>query len=559
MAKLSLKNIIRKKNEASLLIHSLIGELKADVFIEDNEGKLLIGTPAANPRHQQPVTAEDELIGWVKGDEKTIIVAQFLNHLVQKEAEKKKLGSEVLNLYQEVNLMYNFSDKLAQTIDASDISTITLDEASRVIRSDNGVVVLWDEENRVLEVMAVIGESFFDRGKINSDLPVLLNIITSGQSEIISDTSSLVEAGIVLPHIRSVIYSALKVKRRVMGAIILASNDPVQYIAADLKLLTTLALQSSAAIESALLYQKNIREANEREEAMRRIYEATNKFVPYEFIQSLGRDVITDVRLGDQVEKIVTVLFSDIRNYTTLSEQMTPEENFRFVGSFNEHMGPIIRKHKGFINQYLGDAIMAIFPGNAADALAAAVEMQIEVQQFNREQQLKNEPEIQIGVGMHTGPLIMGITGDNDRMDATTISDTVNTSSRLESLTKYYKAGILLSDATLQQIVDPKTFYLRHLGLVQLKGKLEPIRVYECFNGNPQQELQNKMASLAIFNKGMFHYLNKSFEEAAKAFQEVAELDPDDSTAAFFYSKTKQAIATGIPDNWIGVVEMQNK
>jgi class 3 adenylate cyclase len=92
---------------------------------------------------------------------------------------------------------------------------------------------------------------------------------------------------------------------------------------------------------------------------MRRIYEITGKFVPYEFIGSLGHKVITDIKLGDQVEKIVTVLFSDIRNYTTLSEKMTPEENFSFVCSFNERMGPIIRKHNGFINQYLGDAIMA--------------------------------------------------------------------------------------------------------------------------------------------------------------------------------------------------------
>jgi hypothetical protein len=202
---------------------------------------------------------------------------------------------------------------------------------------------------------------------------------------------------------------------------------------------------------------------------------------------------------------------------------------------------------------------MAIFPGNAGDALAAAVEMQLEVQKFNSEQQSKNQPTIQIGVGMHTGPLIMGITGDHDRMDAATISDTVNTSSRLESLTKHYKAGIILSQATLQQIVDPKDFYLRHLGLVQLKGKMEPTSIYECFNGNLQPELQNKLSTLALFNKGMFHFLNKSFEEAAKAFREVAESDPDDRTAAFFYNKTKQAIANGIPENWMGVVEMQDK
>src|SRR5690606_5766632 len=105
---------------------------------------------------------------------------------------------------------------------------------------------------------------------------------------------------------------------------------------------TTLALQSSSAIESALLYEKNIREAHEREEAMRRIYEVAGKFVPYEFIGSLGHDVITDVRLGDQVEKVVTVLFTDIRDYTALSEKMSPEETFRFVCDYNETLGPII-------------------------------------------------------------------------------------------------------------------------------------------------------------------------------------------------------------------------
>jgi adenylate cyclase len=163
----------------------------------------------------------------------------------------------------------------------------------------------------------------------------------SGQSEIMTDTQPLAEAGILNPEIKAVIYSALKVKHRIMGALILASEKQTEYTAADLKLLTTLALQSSAAIESALLYEKNIKEAKEKEEAMRRLYEVTGKFVPYEFIDSLGHALITDVKLGDQVQKIVTVLFSDIRNYTTLSEGMTPEENFQFICSFNEKMGPI--------------------------------------------------------------------------------------------------------------------------------------------------------------------------------------------------------------------------
>ena len=326
-----------------------------------------------------------------------------------------------------------------------------------------------------------------------------------------------------------------------------------------LKFLTTLALQSSSAIESALLYEKNIKEAHEREEAMRRIYEITAKFVPYEFIGSLGHNVITDVKLGDQVEKVVTVLFTDIRDYTSLSEQMTPEENFQFVSSYNERMGPIIRNHNGFINQYLGDAIMALFPESAEKALAAAIEMQRNIQEFNAIQKIKDLPSIKMGIGMHTGPLIMGITGDKDRLDATTISDAVNTASRIESLTKYYKVGILLSEITLQQIQHPEIFHLRYLGKVQVKGKQSSIGIYECFSSDSEDQVNKKEKTLSIFNEGMYHYLNKSFENAVNSFESVTDINPQDLTTQFFLDNSIRYLQKGVPDNWSGVIEMLNK
>ncbi|MBS1919128.1 MAG: GAF domain-containing protein [Bacteroidetes bacterium] len=559
MAKLSLKNILGKNSDSAVILSSLIEQLQAKIRVEDETGKILINTQTDSDIHQYPIKLDNEMLGWVKGDKTGAAIAGLLHLLLQKEAERKKLGSEVLNLYQEVNMIFDFSEKLAQTIEANSISQITLNEASRVIQSNNGVIVLWDEKANKLQVAASVGELFFDQEKINGELTLLQHIIFNGQSEIISDISGLKQSGVILPQVESVIYSALKVKHRIMGAIILASNEPDPYTAADLKLLTTLALQSSAAIESALLYEKNIKEAQEKEEAMRRIYDITNKFVPFEFIKSLGHDVITDVRLGDQVEKIVTVLFSDIREYTTLSEKMTPEENFSFVCSFNERIGPIIRKYNGFVNQYLGDAIMAIFPGNAKDALSAAINMQQEVQAFNSIRQLRNEPAIQIGIGMHTGPLIMGITGDKSRMDACTISDTVNTASRLESLTKHYKAGILLSNASLQQIHNREPFLFRNLGLVQLKGKYESLNVHECFSGNPQTELLKKSETLSDFNEGVTFYLNKAFGQANKAFQKVLDVNPDDRTAKFFFSNTKQIIESGVADSKTGVVEMHEK
>ncbi len=554
MTRITLKNILGKKDGAASLITSLIDQLQTSVSIVDDAGKVLLGTEQGCADFQYSLIINDEVIGYVKGDDKAGVVKDLLTHLLEKEYEKRKLGSEVLNLYQEVNLMFNFSDKLAKTIEAPAISMVTLKEARHLIKSNSGVVVLWDDQNQKLQVVASSGDIFFYPETISTEFEQLREIILSGRSEIISDVPMLIQAGIVLPEVKSIIYSALKVQHRVMGAIILATNEFIQYTASDLKLLTTLALQSSSAIESALLYEKNISEAKEREDAMRRVYEITAKFVPYEFIGSLGHKYITDVKLGDQVERVVTVLFSDIRDFTTLSEQMTPEENFSFVCSFNERIGPIIRNHNGFINQYLGDAIMAIFPENASDALAAAVEMQFAVQEFNSERQLKNQPSIQIGVGMHTGPLIMGITGDKERMDATTISDTVNTASRIENVTKQFKAGIILSDATIKEIKNKENFLFRYLGPVQLKGKHAPIDIHECFSGNSEPELKKKLDTLSAFNEGVSLFLNKHYTEASNTFQKVLDAHPSDRTANFLYNNTKQYIDLEISNkNMVGI------
>ena len=222
MAKVSLKNIIGKKNEAVSVLLKTIEQLQVSAWVVDETSKVLLGESKDTFEAIFPLSIDEEVIGYVKGDEKAGLIAQLLNHLLQKEIEKKKLGSEVLHLYQEVNLMFDFSDKLAKTIGAVEIAKTTLAEAGRVIRSDYGVILLWDEKRRQLQVMASMGELFFDQEKINSELPVLLSIILSGQSEIITDTVELRRVGIVLPHIKSVLYSALKVNHRIMGAVILA-------------------------------------------------------------------------------------------------------------------------------------------------------------------------------------------------------------------------------------------------------------------------------------------------------------------------------------------------
>ena len=273
----------------------------------------------------------------------------------------------------------------------------------------------------------------------------------------------------------------------------------------------------------------------------------------------MGRERITDVALGDHTEREVTVLFADIRGYTALAETMTPEETYQFVNAFNSRMGPVIRDHKGFINQYLGDAIMAIFPESPTDALQAAIHMQKIIHQYNQERIKRNRQVIAVGRGVHTGSLIMGIIGDQQRIDAATIADTVNTASRIESLTKHYGASILLSEDSMEKIGKRDTFHFRYLGKVQVKGKKEPVGLYECYNGDAPDVAVLKTKTQADFEKGLEQFLHQEFPEASATFNKVLKVNPDDHTAQLFLNKSSGYIVTAPPDDWDGVEVMTYK
>jgi len=303
--------------------------------------------------------------------------------------------------------------------------------------------------------------------------------------------------------------------------------------------------------------QKNLDDQKRNYEAQQRVNQAISRFVPNAFLNALGKSNITEIQLGDAVEKEVTICFSDIRNYTSLAEQLSPQENFKFVNDYNHRMGPIIQNYQGFVNQYMGDGIMAIFPNTAEGALRAAIEMQHAIQQYNSDRILAEKSPIKIGIGLHSGSLIMGITGDKNRMDAATISDSVNTAARIENLTKHYGASILLSEESLNKLDNPSDFNTRYLGQVQVKGKQEPINIYECFDGDLPTNIELKLATLDNFNKGIKSYFQQEFEQATYAFEAVLQQHPTDTTAKLFLTKAKWLRQAGVEKDWTGIERME--
>jgi class 3 adenylate cyclase len=220
-------------------------------------------------------------------------------------------------------------------------------------------------------------------------------------------------------------------------------------------------------------------------EQVNRVNRASQLFVPKPVLSRLGHESIADVNLGDSIEAEMTVLFSDIRNFTTRSEQMSPSETFSFLNTYLAHMVPAIEKHGGLIDKYIGDAIMALFPDSADNALASAEAMQEAVRRLNDTRPPGQEP-ISIGIGLHRGRLMLGTVGDRNRLDVTVISDAVNVASRLESLTKEKDEAIIVSSDVVRTLRHPERFSLKQLGTTSIKGRAGTVEIWAVGTGNGQ-------------------------------------------------------------------------
>jgi two-component system, sensor histidine kinase ChiS len=269
---------------------------------------------------------------------------------------------------------------------------------------------------------------------------------------------------------------------------------------------------------------------------------AYGRFVPHEFLRFLNKESIIDVQLGDQVQQEMSILFSDIRDFTTLSESMTPEENFKFINAYLSRMEPAINENKGFIDKYIGDAIMALFSGNADNAVKAGIAMLRRLAEYNQHRDRSGYAPIQIGIGINTGSLMLGTVGGKHRMDGTVISDAVNLASRLESLTKNYGVSLLISHQTLARLQNPIEYSIRFIEQVKVKGKSKAVAVFEVFDGDDPQLKEKKLATKIIFENGLFLYYQQAFQKAAQSFEEVLKINPEDRVAQIYLNRCQSPV-----------------
>lgn len=263
---------------------------------------------------------------------------------------------------------------------------------------------------------------------------------------------------------------------------------------------------------------------------------ALTRFVPKEFLAILDKENAAELQLGDHVKKDMTIFFSDIRSFTTLSEGLTPEENFKFINSYLARVVPVVTEYGGFVDKYIGDAIMALFPheGGADAAVRSAIEMQKRIVEYNGHRANCGYRPLSMGIGLHTGTLMLGVVGIEDRMQSTVISDAVNLASRLESITKVFNVSLAISEETFKNLADPGAYKYRFIGKVRVKGKYDPVSVFEIFDGINEELFERKMKANRFFEQGMLAYYQKDFRGAMFYFRKVIEVLPEDGAATFY-------------------------
>lgn len=260
------------------------------------------------------------------------------------------------------------------------------------------------------------------------------------------------------------------------------------------------------------------------------INKAYSRFVPHQLLKQLSSSGVTNITLGNSCERKMTIMFCDIRGFTSLSESMSPAANFRFINRYLNQIAPVINKHGGIIDKYMGDGIMALFPNNADEALIAAIEMLESLAEYNKKLLQKKLPILDVGVGLHTGNTMLGTVGTPSRMDATVISDTVNAAARVESMTKAFCTNILITEETKLELKDLTKYRMRYIAACQIQGKSKPVTLYEVYDNDPFSLQKEKARNQPTMIKAWRAYREGDSALAIQMYQRLIEKSPNDKS-----------------------------
>ncbi|TYP79661.1 adenylate/guanylate cyclase domain-containing protein [Paenibacillus methanolicus] len=282
--------------------------------------------------------------------------------------------------------------------------------------------------------------------------------------------------------------------------------------------------------------------------------EASYRFVPQQVIKYLGKRGILDVHLGDQVQQNMVVMVAKIRSFYDMTKRLTPKENFNFMNSFLSRFGPLVRKEEGLISSYLGAGFMSLFPSRTEDAIQSAIAIRKELIVYNGHRRKSGYPPVDLGIAIHKGALMMGIIGEESRMESNVISDDVSLTTRLEEASEQLGASILITRTALETMEAPERFQYRWLGRIQLDSKELPLELYDIYEGDEETARLGKDKTKALFERGVALYQEGRFFDARETFVEVIKWNRQDKAAKLYFYLCDEYYQQGTAADWNGTL-----
>lgn len=293
-----------------------------------------------------------------------------------------------------------------------------------------------------------------------------------------------------------------------------------------------------------------------------RLHAAQDRFVPYQFLRSLDREDIVGVELGDHAMKEVSVFFSDIRGFTSLTERLPAAEALTFINSYFAVAEPAIQGNGGFVDTYLGDGVMALFDAagtNADDAVAGAVAMHRALERFNDERRSRGLGPVRTGVGINTGTVMLATLGGGRSLKCGVVGDPVNLAARVEGLTRRYEAGVLIADSTLRRMRDPERYAMRRVGRVRVVGREQSLTIYQVLDGEPGAALDARRRTMAVHEEAADAFFAGDLAAARAGFERCRAEAPDDPLPKHFLKRIEAAGVDRAGPGWDGVENLTEK
>ncbi|QLE40638.1 GAF domain-containing protein [Nostoc sp. C052] len=522
------------------------------VFNSANE---LIGVTQLINKQQGSFTASDEEFMRAFNNQAGIALENarlFENVLLEKQYQK--------------DILQSLSDAVISTDMAGQIVTIN-DAALELLGCPIGDAN--SKNNKLLWEQNLIGRLVWEVVPIENLQMRLEDSLKTGAKHYVPEQSLMVGLYQVLSAVSSsgTHHSILAVRDRTNPDIFIPWNQPLipqsEFLTADevqtLERSTNLTVNPltnpEGGVRGGLVVLEDISQEKRMKTTMSRY------LTPHvaEQVMALGEDALM---VGERKE--VTILFSDIRGYTTLTENLGAAEVVLLLNQYFETMVEAVFNHEGTLDKFIGDALMAVFgaplpltENHAWRAVQSALDMRQRLEEFNQRRIIQAQPQIRIGIGISSGDVVSGNIGSRKRMDYTVIGDGVNLSSRLEAVTKDYGCDIILSEFTYQLCSD--RIWVRQLDKIRVKGKHQAVNIYELIGDRTTPLDANTQEFLFHYHTGRAAYLSRNFSQAIACFEAAKCIQPQDQAVDIHLERARNYQQTPPPESWDGVWTMLSK